>query len=95
MPLQAIEPLMMLAPVASEVVYPAAAALGGTVVAMAKAIEVLYKNGRGDTINAVSALKDAASALDKLADSNKELAASHKELTRTLRDHVRRTGTGG
>jgi len=96
MPLQAaLDPLMLLAPVAGEIAYPAAAALGSSIVAMAKAIEVLYKNGRGDALHAVSTYKDAAAAIDKLATSNAELAASHRELTRAVRDHIKRTGSGG
>lgn len=94
MPLQ-LEPILLLATVPGEVVWPAAAAVGTAFTAMAKAIAVLYQNGRGDTINAVSALKDAAATIDKLAASNTELTASHRELTRLLRDHIKRTGSDG
>ncbi len=72
MPLQSTE-LMLLATVPGEVVWPAAAAVGSAMVAMAKAIEVLYKNGRQDSIDSISALKDSAHALaDQAATLHKQ-----------------------
>lgn len=72
MPLQSTE-LMLLATIPGEVVWPAAAAVGTAMTAMAKAIHVLYVNGRQDSIDSISALKDSAHAL---AD---QAAALHKQ----------------
>lgn len=72
MPLQSTE-ILLLAAVPGEVVWPAAAAVGTAMTAMAKAIAVLYANGRQDSIDSISALKDSAHALaDQAATLHKQ-----------------------
>lgn len=83
MPLQP-ETMFMLASVPNEVLYPVGGAIGVAFTAMGKAIQVLYKNGREDSIGSISALKDAAHALVEQNSAIKESATALKEQAATL-----------
>jgi len=72
MPLQS-ETVFLLSTVPGDVAYPIAAAAGAAMTAMGKAIVTLYKNGRQDSIDSISALKDSAHALaDQAATLHKQ-----------------------
>lgn len=75
MPLQSVEPMMLLSAVTvpGEVVVAVATGATAAFTAMGKAIQVLYKNGRQDSIDSISALKDSAHALaDQAATLHKQ-----------------------
>lgn len=64
--LMSLEPVMLVASVPGEVAYPIAVAAGG-------AIATLYRNGRKDTIDAITAITHNSAVMDKLVEIIKEL----------------------
>jgi hypothetical protein len=60
--------IFLLASVPGEIAYPIAAAAGG-------AIATLYRNGRKDTIDAITAITHNSAVMDKLVEIIKELQA--------------------
>jgi len=86
---------MLLATIPGEVVWPAAAAVGTAMTAMAKAIHVLYVNGRQDSIESISALKDSAHALkDQAAAINKQTEILDRVATYIQEEGRRRASSG-
>lgn len=94
MPLQ-LEPVVMLSTVPGEVAYPVAVAMGGAIASMARGIVVLYNNGRKDTIDSISALKDAARALEKVTESNHKQADAIEKLSTIVQEDRYRRASGG
>ena len=79
--IQSLEPMFMLTAVPGEIAYPIAISMGG-------AIATLYRNSRKDSIDAITALKDAGHAIEKLA-------ASHDKLTELVaKDQANRAANG-
>lgn len=94
MPLQSTE-FMLLATVPGEVVWPAAAAVGTAMTAMARAIAVLYANGRQDSIDSISALKDSAHALaDQAATLHKQTEILDKVAAYLREEGEKRAASG-
>lgn len=94
MPLQ-LEPIMLLSTVPGEVVWPAAAAVGTAMTAMARAIAVLYANGRQDSIDSISALKDSAHALaDQAATLHKQTEILDRVATYLQEEGQKRAASG-
>jgi|GEM_PF-3934089 len=96
MPLQ-LEPIVILATVTmpSEIVAPVVVAVGGAFAAMARGMQVMYNNGRKDTISAVEALKDSSHALDKVTASNDKQATAIERLTIIIQEDRYKRASGG
>lgn len=95
MPLEAIEPLMLLSSVPGDIAIPVSGAAVAVFGAMGRVIVVLYNNGRKDSIDAVSALKDATHAIDKVTASNDKQAAAIERLAAIVQDDRQRRAAGG
>lgn len=66
--------ITLLATIPGEVAFPIATALGGAIMAMGKAIQVMYENGRKDSRESISALKDTTHAVERLTETQQRVA---------------------
>jgi len=94
MPLQS-ETVFLLSTVPGDVAYPIAAAAGAAMTAMGKAIVTLYKNGRQDSIDSISALKDSASALRGQATALHKQTEILDKVAVYLQEDGRKHASGG